>query len=67
MEIPTQEQKNKMEDIIEKQKELENPKVEEPTSKDFDEMYVKTFGKLPETQKIEENSNKIDVKTLKEV
>jgi len=67
VEIPTQEQKNEMEDIIEKQKELENPKVEEPTSKDFDEMYVKTFGKLPETQKIEENSNKIDVKTLKEV
>lgn len=67
VEIPTQEQKNKMEDIIEKQKELENSKVEEPTSKDFDEMYVKTFGKLPETQKIEENSNKIDVKTLKEV
>ena len=67
VEIPTQEQKNKMEDIIEKQKELENPKVEEPTSKDFDEIYVKTFGKLPETQKIEENSNKIDVKTLKEV
>lgn len=67
VEIPTQEQKNKMEDIIEKQKELENPKAEEPTSKDFDEMYVKTFGKLPETQKIEENSNKIDVKTLKEV
>ena len=67
VEIPTQEQKNKMEDIIEKQKELENPKVEEPTSKDFDEMYVKTFGKLPETQKIEENSNKIDIKTLKEV
>ena len=67
VEIPTQEQKNKMEDIIEKQKELENSKIEEPTSKDFDEMYVKTFGKLPETQKIEENSNKIDVKTLKEV
>ena len=67
VEIPTQEQKNKMEDIIEKQKELENPKVEEPTSKDFDEMYVKTVGKLPETQKIEENSNKIDIKTLKEV
>ena len=67
VEIPTQEQKDKMEDIIEKQKELENPKVEEPTSKDFDEMYVKTFGKLPETQKIEEDSNKIDVKTLKEV
>lgn len=67
VEIPRQEQKNKMEDIIEKQKELENPKIEEPTSKDFDEMYVKTFGKLPETQKIEENSNKIDVKTLKEV
>ena len=67
VEIPTQEQKDKMEDIIERQKELENPKVEEPTSKDFDEMYVKTFGKLPETQKIEEDSNKIDVKTLKEV
>ncbi|MEE1389909.1 MAG: DNA mismatch repair endonuclease MutL [Clostridia bacterium] len=67
VEIPTQEQKDKMEDIIERQKELENPKVEEPTSKDFDEMYVKTFGKLPETQKIEEDFNKIDVKTLKEV
>lgn len=67
VEIPTQEQKDKMEDIIERQKELENPKVEEHTSKDFDEMYVKTFGKLPETQKIEEDSNKIDVKTLKEV
>ena len=67
VEIPTQEQKDKMEDIIERQKELENPNEEEPTSKDFDEMYVKTFGKLPETQKIEEDSNKIDVKTLKEV
>ena len=67
VEIPTQEQKDKMEDIIERQKELENPKVEEPTSKDFDEMYVKTFGKLPGTQKVEEDSNKIDVKTLKEV
>ena len=67
VEIPTQEQKDKMEDIIEKQKELENPNAEEPISKDFDEMYVKTFGKLPETQKIEEDSNKIDVKTLKEV
>ena len=65
--IPTEEQQEKMEDIIEKQKELENPKIEEPTSKNFDEMYVKTFGKLPETQKAEENSNKIDNKTLKQV
>ena len=65
--IPTEEQKEKMDNIIEKQKELENPIVEEPTSKNFDEMYVKTFGKLPETQIAEENSNKIDNKTLKQV
>ena len=65
--IPTEEQKEKMDNIIEKQKELENPIAEEPTSKNFDEMYVKTFGKLPETQIAEENSNKIDNKTLKQV
>ena len=65
--IPTEEQKEKMDNIIEKQKELENPIVEEPTSKNFDEMYVKTFGKLPETQIAEQNSNKIDNKTLKQV
>ena len=65
--IPTEEQKEKMDNIIENQKELENPIVEEPTSKNFDEMYVKTFGKLPETQIAEQNSNKIDNKTLKKV
>ena len=65
--IPTEEQKEKMDNIIEKQKELENPIVEEPRSKNFDEMYVKTFGKLPETQIAEQNSNKIDNKTLKQV
>ena len=65
--IPTEEQKEKMDNIIEKQKELENPIAEEPTSKNFDEMYVKTFGKLPETQIAEQNSNKIDNKTLKQV
>ena len=65
--IPTEEQKEKMDNIIEKQKELENPIVEEPTSKNFDEMYVKTFGKLPETQIAEQNSNKIYNKTLKQV
>lgn len=65
--IPTEEQKERMDNIIEKQKELENPIVEEPTSKNFDEMYVKTFGKLPETQIAEQNSNKIDNKTLKQV
>ena len=65
--IPTEEQKEKMDNIIEKKKELENPIAEEPTSKNFDEMYVKTFGKLPETQIAEQNSNKIDNKTLKQV
>lgn len=40
-----------MEDIIEKQKELENPKVEEPTSKDFDEMYVKHLGSFQKHKK----------------
>ena len=65
--IETQEQKEKMENILEKQKELENPQLEEPTSKDFDEMYVKTFGKLPEIKKAEEDSTKIDDNTLKKV
>ena len=65
--IPTEEQKEKMDNIIEKKKELENPIAEELTSKNFDEMYVKTFGKLPETQIAEQNSNKIDNKTLKQV
>ena len=56
-----------MENILEKQKELENPQLEEPTSKDFDEMYVKTFGKLPEIKKVEEDSTKIDDNTLKRI
>ena len=67
IEITTQEQTEKMKEIIEKQKELESPKTEEHANKDFDEMYVKTFGKLPETKKAEEDSTKIDIKTLKEV
>ncbi len=67
IEITTQEQTEKMKEIIEKQKELESTKTEEPANRDFDEMYVKTFGKLPETKKAEEDSTKIDIKTLKEV
>ncbi|MGN1270700.1 MAG: DNA mismatch repair endonuclease MutL [Clostridia bacterium] len=65
--IPTQEQKEKMENILDKQKELEDSQVEENPSKDFDEMYVKTFGKLPETKKVDEDYTRIDNKTLKEV
>ena len=65
--IETQEQKEKMENILEKQKELENSQLEEYTSKDFDEMYVKTFGKLPEIKKVEEDSTKLDDNTLKKV
>ena len=30
-------------------------------------MYVKTFGKLPEIKKVEEDSTKIDDNTLKKV
>ena len=65
--IPTQEQKENMENILDKQKKLEDSQVEENPSKDFDEMYVKTFGKLPETKKVDEDYTRIDNKTLKEV
>ena len=65
--IPTQEQKENMENVLEKQKKLENSQVEETPTKDFDEMYVKTFGKLPETKKVDEDYTRIDNKTLKEV
>ena len=66
--IPTEEQVGKMTEILNLQKDMDKETNEiKSTKQDFNEMYVKTFGKLPETQKIEENSNKIDIKTLKEV
>ena len=51
-----------MENILDKQKKLEDSQVEENPSKDFDEMYVKTFGKLPDIKEedtFENNATKI--------
>ncbi len=60
LEIPTEEQKEKMENIIDMQKEMDQ-KIDDfdKKPKEFDEMYVKAFGKMPEKEKSgqEENAN----------
>ena len=54
--VPTEEQVDKMTNILNMQKTMEEGiEPKQPDKESFDEMYVKTFGKLPEVKK-EENS-----------
>ncbi len=56
--IPSEEQLDKMNNILNLQKDMESRvEIEKDSAQNFNEMYAKTFGKLPETQKKEENSN----------
>ena len=57
--IPTEEQVGKMAEILNIQKDMDKGIEETKNVKqDFNEMYVKTFGKLPEAEK-----NKTEIKT----
>lgn len=62
--IPTEEQLDNMNNILNMQKAMENSEISEEEKKCFEEMYVKTFGKLPndetEKEKIELNDYKIE-------
>ena len=50
--VPTEEQIDKMASIINMQKSMEDvSRISEEPKEKFDEMYVKTFGKLPETER----------------
>ena len=52
--LPTEEQVDKINQILKMQREMENNESKEPVKHDFSEMYEKTFGKTPEKGKIEE-------------
>lgn len=54
--IPTEEQVDKMTNILNMQKNMGSI-VDEKNKESFDEMYAKAFGKLPETAKKIENDN----------
>lgn len=57
--IPTEEQVGKMAEILNIQKDMDKGTEETKNAKqDFNEMYVKTFGKLPEAEE-----NKTEIKT----
>lgn len=59
--VPTEEQIDKMTNIINMQKNMEETSriLEEP-KEEFDEMYVRTFGKLPETQTKEKPKEQVE-------
>lgn len=62
--VPTEEQLDKINNILNLQKSMDmGIEVSGDTKESFDEMYVKTFGKLPDVEKKEE-SNKTDNITL---
>lgn len=55
--VPTEEQVDKITNILNLQKDMDNGiEVAQDNKEKFNEMYVKTFGKLPETQEKEYNS-----------
>ena len=69
--VPTEEQVDKMTNILNMQKTMNEgiePKKAEKES--FDEMYVKTFGKLPEVKKedsFEKNTEKINLASVENI
>jgi DNA mismatch repair protein MutL len=62
--IPTEEQIDKMTDVLNMQKNMEE-KIDKINNvpKEFDEMYVKTFGQMP-AEKKEQIDENIDAKTI---
>ncbi len=59
--IPTEEQIDKMANIINLQKNMQNlPRSSGEPKEGFDEMYVKAFGKLPETSKASQVKDDVD-------
>ena len=63
--IPTEEQIDKITNILKLQENMEE-KLNEP-KEGFDEMYIKAFGKLPEIQKKEDEKEKIETIDLKSI
>lgn len=62
--IPTEEQVDKMTNILSLQKDMEE-EPKEAVKEDFDEMYVKAFGKLPETTVEEKKKEEVKITDLK--
>lgn len=62
--IPTEEQVDKMTNILSLQKDMED-EPKEAVKEDFDEMYVKAFGKLPETTVEEKKKEEVRITDLK--
>ena len=61
--VPTEEQVDKITNILNLQKDMDNGiEVVQDNKEKFNEMYVKTFGKLPETQEKEYDSEVSSVK-----
>ncbi len=66
--IPTEEQVGKMTKILNLQKDMDKETNEiKSTKQDFNEMYVKTFGKLPEVEESKEETKapSIDLSSVK--
>ncbi len=64
--IPTEEQIDKMSSIINLQKNMQNlPRSSGEPKEGFDEMYVRAFGKLPETSKVSPVEDKENVDSIK--
>ena len=62
--IPTEEQVDKMTSILNLQKDMEQ-EPKETVKENFDEMYVKAFGKLPETAIEEKSKEEVKITDLK--
>ena len=62
--IPTEEQVDKMTNILSLQKDMEE-EPKEAVKENFDEMYVKAFGKLPETAIEEKSKEEVKITDLK--
>ena len=69
--VPTEEQLDKMANILNMQKTMDEGIEPKKASKEsFDEMYVKTFGKLPDVQEektFEKNTEKINLASVENI
>ena len=66
--IPTEEQIDKAAAIINMQKNMEEiPRIVEDEKPQFDEMYVKAFGKLPEKEEKEEQIENVKLNTVENI
>ncbi len=67
--LPTEEQIDRATSIINLQKDMnESPRISEEPKEGFDEMYVKTFGKLPEKKEIEkEQVEKVKLDSMENI